>query len=285
MTKKTLIYCWDEQAGRMRLHGGGSQLSDRDRAALESGLGRQYESLLKQLDRGASGAVVAFDGRVTHARRVTGFRVRYRGGRRGRCPDLILEPIWRRKTRTRRAQAPDAAAASGTRRSANTAGPAAPPPASVAASGELAVRGTSPWVLGFLEDVRGRFSEKPRSPLTLDDCAAMRFILAGLQDLCCDKPQDLAVLLLAGYVALGERLTEYADPEEAGLYRSAARVLDRLCGWRIARPADAVPASPPEPPNDTVSRWPTCWPRWVSSGWCWSIPTCWKNTTWTPCWP
>lgn len=108
--------------------------------------------------------------------------------------------------------------------------------------------------MGFLDDVREQLSEKPRSHLTIDDCDAMRFILSSLQELCRDKPEDLAVFLLAGYVSLGERMSQYADPDDARLYRSAACVLERLCGWRISPQAELVPAAPHVPPHDTVSR-------------------------------
>jgi len=49
-------------------------------------------------------------------------------------------------------------------------------------------------------------------------------------------------------------MSQYADPDDARLYRSAARVLERLCGWRIPPQADLVPVAPPVSQNDTVSR-------------------------------
>jgi hypothetical protein len=250
MARRTLIYRWDEQAGRMRLHSGNLRLSERDRVALESELRRHYESLLEQLDRDESNATDAFDAIVTAPRRVTGFRIRYSRGSRARCPELVLEPIAAKKAGPRRHKTPDQTGAPGTRGTAGADEPAASP----CAARELAVRGNSPWVAGFMADVKRRLSETTPAQLTNTDRAAIAFTFAELQDLCRDRPDDLAVVLLAGYVSLGERMCDGADPDEARWYRSAARVLDQLCGRQIARDPDDAPVAQRVSADDRVGR-------------------------------
>lgn len=247
MARGKLIYRWDEQAGRMRLDGRTVRLSERDRLALEAELGRQYESLLARLDRGESGPLVPFGATVMESRCVTGFRVRYRHSQCTRCPDLVLRPVpvlvGGKATAAGRAKARNRS------RRPNRSVPAEDPRAlgpraASAAQRDLAIVGDLPWVAGFVADVKQQLSEMTRGRLTNADRAAIAFTFAELQDLCRDRPEELATILLAGYVSLGERLGE-TDPEQARWYRSAARVLEKLCG-REARTAPE-PASPAPP--------------------------------------
>lgn len=249
MARGKLIYRWDERAGRMRLDGRTVRLSERDRLALEAELGRQYESLLARLDRGESDPLVRFGTSITQSRRVQGFRVGYRSGQPTRCPDLVLKPVSvSNSAESRTAGDGSARARNKLRRSPRnlpaTTRPRLDPGTASAAPRDLAVVDDLPWVAGFVADVKQQLCTMTRGPLSNADRAAIAFTFAELQDLCRDRPEELATILLAGYVSLGERLGD-TDPEQARWYRSAARVLEKLCG-REARTAPE-PASPAPP--------------------------------------
>lgn len=83
---------------------------------------------------------------------------------------------------------------------------------------------------------------------------AIGYILAELQAQCRENPDDLAVLLLAGYVALSERARSSPNADEAGLHRLAARALDQLCRPPSLQEANAVRAAPAMPRRDTAGR-------------------------------
>ncbi len=248
MARSTLTYRWDEQAGRMRLQSRNVRLSERDRIALEAELGRQYEALLTRLERGESWPLVAFGATVTESRRVTGFRVRYHGCPHARCPDLALKPVSASQPTTCQAAWDSTQAGSRSRESSRNLPAVSPslPTRSVpsATQRDLAVLADLPWVAGFVADVKQQLSDVARVPLTNADRAAIAFTFAELQDLCRDRPEELATVLLAGYVALGERMGD-VDPEQARWYRSAARVLDQLCGREVRTSAKSVSTAPP----------------------------------------
>jgi hypothetical protein len=235
MTREMLVYVWDEKDGRMRLQANGFRLNETNRVAWETELRRQYESLITQLERGEAKVAILLETSSTdsEAGDPVEFLVRYGEGLRTRSPALILEPAfavaveWTEWTSARKAAVshePPTAVGSGLSLGLS---------AEATESRQLAVCETSPWVAGFLDDVMRRLSDETVGRLANADRFAIGFILAELEELCRDDPDDLALVLLAGFVAISERRCDLADAREAGFYQLAARRLDEWCGQRL----------------------------------------------------
>ena len=252
MTRGMLIYHWDHKAGRMRLRGAHLRLRYRDRALLEAALVRQYESLIAELERGGTEPTILFDATVARPRRIRGFRVRWGGDSRARCPELTLEPLRVSNPKAGRAEKSPRRSPARKQRAVTVDGTLTVRPS--AASRELAIEGNAPWVTQFMMDIKQRLSIPVRVRLSTADQAGMAFALTQLQKLCSHRPEDLAVVLLAGYVSLGERTADSTKPEEASLYRLAARVLDQWCAATTRATADESPISNGAQPKETVGQ-------------------------------
>lgn len=92
-----------------------------------------------------------------------------------------------------------------------------------------------PWIGGLLQDLEARFAASNRDGLSKWDRASLGFAVGEFRTLCRERPDDLAVILLAGWVALCETNSQGGDSEETALYALASRSLEQLFaqsqGW------------------------------------------------------
>jgi hypothetical protein len=237
-TTLDLLYRWDVESGRMRLEPRGVRLDEPVRRQLEQEIRVQYKGLLQRLDRQDPAVIVRLEGCGLS----TPMLVRYADSGRSRNPSLIL-------TQAEQADAADAACENppsggdlldGQTRAELLLEESEAVERTLALNRSLARRRTlRPWIAGLMEDLEYRFRTSDPDGLSKMDQAALEFAVREFRTLCRERPDDLVVVVLAGYVALCEGNSRGGDSEEAALYALAARGLERLF-------------TPPEYPDESM---------------------------------
>jgi hypothetical protein len=168
----------------------GMELSQAARQVLEEDLRRDYTTLIL-----SNGRVYSCERRVDGLPVPARFRVQVREGTDPRCPEVRLEPLFEPPSTVSRPPRPE----------------------------------YSPnWQAGFRHDVRKSFAPHVLSQLNTPDHVALDFVLHELEQLGEQHQEVLLPLLVAGYIALGERMSVDHDQERLGLYVLAARAVDTL---------------------------------------------------------
>lgn len=230
-TTPDLLYRWDAERGRMRLEPRGVPLDETTRRQLEQAIRGRYSRLLERLERKEAAVTVQFEGGNPSSRVPVRFYVRYADAGRSRNPSLILTPV-------DEADAGHPVREEPLEENDPLGGqPCADALIEQCEAGEQALalkrslarrRMFRPWIAGLLEDLESRFAASSPIRLSKVDRAALAFAVGEFRTLCRERPDDLAVVVLAGYVALCEGNSREGDSEEAALYALAARGLERL---------------------------------------------------------
>lgn len=245
-----LVYHWDARQGRMLLESHGIRLSESEHRALEAELGKEYQSLIERLERGAADLPVHFQ--AVTAKHLAIFRVRYGQGAQDRCPELILEPFNASATAPGRLL-PGWQAASGDAPRAIREEPASSGSAAMPDGGAGSARRARHWTEEFAEEVHRRLPVEQLSQLPSADRTAVGFVLQEFHMLCEERRSELALILLSGYVALSVRMCEALDADRAALYVLAARGLDQLFGQLVGNMASERLAPRPVPSGTLAS--------------------------------
>jgi hypothetical protein len=226
-TTLDLLYRWDVESGRMRLEARGVRLDERVRRQLEQAIRAQYPGLLQRLDRHEPAVTVRLKGFGPP----TLMLVRYADSGRARNPSLILTPVEQADAGEAAGENPHAGGdlLDGPTRAELLLEESEAVERTLALNRSLARRRTlRPWIDGLMEDLEYRFRTSNPNGLSKMDHAALEFAVREFQTLCRERPDDLAVVVLAGYVALCEGNSRGGDSEEAALYALAARGMERL---------------------------------------------------------
>ncbi len=237
-TTVDLLYRWDVESGRMRLEPRGIRLDEPVRRQLEQTIRVQYTGLLQRLDRQEPAVTVRLEGCVPP----TLMLVRYADSGRSRNPSLILTPVEEAEAADAVGKTPHASndLLDGPTRAELLLEESEAVERTLALNRSLARRrALRPWIAGLLEDLESRFAASNPIGLSKVDRAALGFAVGEFRTLCRERPDDLAIVVLAGYVALCEDNSRGGDSEEAALYALAARGLERL-------------VTPPEYPDDSM---------------------------------
>lgn len=190
MTNSVLFLKRDFASGLPSLQVRGLELSESELKQLEGEIIRDY-TRLRQINDG----VVTLHTPVEAFPQPAKFRVRVRNGSSERCPDIVFEPLFELPQSDR-------------------------PDATVGARPE--------WHAPFFGEVDRLFAPEMLEQLGQADQVALEFVLDELRRLASERPQALSPLLVAGFIALSERMAVSHDEDRLGLYTLAARGLDTL---------------------------------------------------------
>lgn len=255
-----LLHRWDTKLGQMRLESQGIRLSALQREMLEQEIRSQYAELLLELDRATDPVVIRFQTLRSSFRFAQGFVVSYYADtRRSRNPSLLFRPQpapqQRRNRRT-------------TRRHKKGAPSSEPTEPWVDTSRTLTVRASSPlepddrsWIAEFLSDLVDRFKASDLHTLSDSDFEALQSVVHRFRRLCEERPDDLPVLLLAGYVVLCREHAVDVDQEEANRCARALRALDQVFtdSQSTVIESSSAQVTDPEADDQTESRYPPTW--------------------------
>ena len=86
---------------------------------------------------------------------------------------------------------------------------------------------TDDWMSSFLEHA-DRVIQQGQRHLRRADCVALDYVMRELRALIQGKRTAMPLVLLAGYIALGQEMCRQFDSDRLGIYILAGRALDAI---------------------------------------------------------
>lgn len=255
-----LLYRWDAEPGRMRLEPRGIPLDEPLRKQIEHEIRGLYPRLLERLDRKERAVIVRLEGLGQTSRVPARFLVRFADAEHARNPSLSLTPVEEIGAMHSACEPPraDDVPLDDQIRAELLQQESEAVERTLALNRTLARhRALRPWIAGLLEDLEFRFAAGNLDELSKWDRAALGVAVGEFRTLCRERPDDLAIVALAGYVALCESNSQGGDSEEAALYALAAQGLERLFAPSLDADESMVEAprvGRPNPRDGTLRR-------------------------------